>query len=169
MSRIASIPVCLALLGLAAGGCSEPAQIQASVQYAEQALPNGIRYKFEDQQMNLSEEVWQEVSDRESAEEEALLKAQEETLARLKGEAREKYLADIKMFEESTQLEKATHAILIGDVQQAVEWYVGDHKELPENLQVLVERKYLTRMPFVPKGKALRINGKTLEVTVTDT
>jgi hypothetical protein len=73
------------------------------------------------------------------------------------------------MFEESTRLEKATHAILIGDVQQALEWYVGDHKELPENLQVLVDKKYLPRMPFVPKGKVLRINGKTLEVTVTDT
>ncbi len=55
---------------------------------------------------------------------------------------------------------------LIYAIQQAVEGYYEVNKSLPPDISELVKSGFLATYPIAPKGKKIRINGKTLEVTI---
>lgn len=53
-------------------------------------------------------------------------------------------------------------------LQSAVESYHRENRSLPTDLRALVKSGHLEAFPIVPKGKKVRINGKTLQVTVVE-
>lgn len=99
---------------------------------------------------------------------EKLRQSEEDELARLKGSAREEFLEYVLATRESIKAEQETNAILIGDVEAAVERFQFKFQRLPTNLQEMVDHDCLYGVPYVPEGFRLRINGKSLEVTLEE-
>lgn len=93
-------------------------------------------------------------------------KAEAAAVAQMTPREKAEYEERVKPLMEAAEIESANHSILLGDLQQAVESYQFDTGKLPANLGVLVKEGYLDRIPRIPAGKKVRINGATMEVTL---
>ena len=91
---------------------------------------------------------------------------EQQRLSRMTARERAEYDEQMKAINESKATESANHSVLLGDIRQAVENYHLDHRALPSDMRVLVQKGYLQAMPRIPAGKKLRIDGTTLEVTL---
>jgi len=63
-------------------------------------------------------------------------------------------------------LSKEGDAGLVYTIQVAVESYYAQNRKLPESIKGLVKAGHLETFPIVPPGKKVRIDGKTLIVTI---
>ena len=91
---------------------------------------------------------------------------EEQLLSSMTAAEKADYEKQMEGINSSAEGETANFSIIRNDVQAAVESYYDDNRKLPSSLQVLVSEGYLSAIPRLPKGKSIRIDGKTLEVTV---
>ncbi len=87
-------------------------------------------------------------------------------LADMSERERQEFEEKMKPITEAAEIESQNHSVLLGDIQQAVEEYHFDNKKPPAGLADLVRGGYLDSVPKIPAGKKLRIDGKSLEVTL---
>ncbi len=87
-------------------------------------------------------------------------------LADMTERERKEFEEKMKPIKEAEATESANNSVLLNDIQQAVEEYHFDNKKPPAGLVDLVRGGYLQSVPKIPAGKKLRIDGKSLEVTL---
>ena len=90
----------------------------------------------------------------------------EEMMAKMTPAEKAAFQEEMKSIWDSAEGEAQSNAVLIGDIQQAVEDYHTDKLKLPANLAELLQEGYLEYLPKLPAGKKLKIDGKTLAVTL---
>lgn len=90
----------------------------------------------------------------------------EEKMARMTERDRAKYKEEMQAVWDAAKGEESTGAAFLGDIQQAVENYHFDNLKPPASLADLYKGGYLTYVPKIPAGRKLRIDGKTLTVTL---
>ncbi len=87
-------------------------------------------------------------------------------LADMTERERKEFEEKMKPITEAAEVESQNNSVLLGDIQQAVEDYHFDNNKPPTGLADLIKGGYLDFVPKIPEGRKLRIDGKSLEVTL---
>lgn len=90
----------------------------------------------------------------------------EDRMARMTPAEKAAFKEEMQGIWDSAKGEEQTHSVLIGDIQQAVEDYHFDNLKPPTNLGQLYQGGYIGYLPKIPAGKKLKIDGKSLKVTI---